>query len=534
MAFRFLARNQPAARLLSPERLGGLRVAALSASAGRSAAAHREVMKFGGASLGSADAVHRVAMLVAAKASGAAAAGSGDEIGVVLSAMYGVAEALAEASTAARTRNFVLLRKLRNQIVAGHLETIDALFAPPAMGATRVHAQGESPNAALDLQSPAARMGRTELDALRTTLRSEVEQLMERDFDTPVGALFKESFETPGDAPAVKAQLDRMQSLGERLSCLIFEKYLIAMGTSAVLADPTGLIRTNGKYGAALPDLEASAALIQAQLDSVLAAGSVAVVPGLYGGAVDNPAAITTFNRGGSDLTATLLGRGLGADEVSLWRVEPVQEAESGAFVDWAPGSVGVVHDGDAKTTIPVLTYNEAEVLTRYGKEIVDPQIVSPIEAKEIPIRIRNTLEPAREGTTIVAADDKPAAAAAATTVVRVRNRGALDASAAAALPPSREVIAVVGDDIRASLQDAQTDVADLVASVDSRLGDGAELSAEWTLDASPHAIPLTVEASKANDAIAALTATLAGVNTGALTSINVTPEPLTASQPTL
>src|SRR6266566_978314 len=52
-----------------------------------------------------------------------------------------------------------------------------------------------------------------------------------------------------------------------------------------------------------------------------LISGVVAVVPGFIGATPDGQ--ITTLGRGGSDLTATLLARALGAGEVSLWKDVP-------------------------------------------------------------------------------------------------------------------------------------------------------------------------------------------------------------------
>src|SRR5439155_1737140 len=56
-------------------------------------------------------------------------------------------------------------------------------------------------------------------------------------------------------------------------------------------------------------------------LGPVLARGLVPVVPGFLGAAPDGQ--VATLGRGGSDLTATLLARVLGAREVSLWKDVP-------------------------------------------------------------------------------------------------------------------------------------------------------------------------------------------------------------------
>src|SRR5439155_1456955 len=56
-------------------------------------------------------------------------------------------------------------------------------------------------------------------------------------------------------------------------------------------------------------------------LGPLLARGAVTVIPGFLGAAPDGQ--VATLGRGGSDLTATLLARVLGAREVSLWKDVP-------------------------------------------------------------------------------------------------------------------------------------------------------------------------------------------------------------------
>ena len=90
---------------------------------------------------------------------------------------------------------------------------------------------------------------------------------------------------------------------------------------------------TEGPFGGASPNLALTDLAVRKRLKPLVAAGKVPVVPGFIGSAnVDGheddaggreERAVATLGRGGSDLTATLLGRALGASEVSLWKDVP-------------------------------------------------------------------------------------------------------------------------------------------------------------------------------------------------------------------
>src|SRR5256885_187840 len=95
----------------------------------------------------------------------------------------------------------------------------------------------------------------------------------------------------------------------------------------ASLADATaighavGIVQTDGTFGNAAPDLRRTERSARTVLRPLLARGVVPVVPGFLGAAPDGQ--VATLGRGGSDLTATLLARVLGAREVSLWKDVP-------------------------------------------------------------------------------------------------------------------------------------------------------------------------------------------------------------------
>jgi len=112
------------------------------------------------------------------------------------------------------------------------------------------------------------------------------------------------------------------------------------------------------------------------------------VVDGPIGAAANGQ--VATLGRGGSDLTATLLGRALGADEVSLWKDVP-------GLLTADPKVVP-----DARV-IPTLHLREAAELAYYGAKVLHPRALIPVAERRIPIQVRPFAEPSVSGTEISA-----------------------------------------------------------------------------------------------------------------------------------
>jgi aspartokinase len=109
---------------------------------------------------------------------------------------------------------------------------------------------------------------------------------------------------------------------------------------------------------------------------------------------------VTTLGRGGSDLSAAVLGRALGAASIKLYKVEHVNGAD-GLMEQWVAGWEGVVHDADTRTTIPRLHYEEARELAHFAKKVLHPDTVAPAVDAAIPISVLNTLDARHPGTRI-------------------------------------------------------------------------------------------------------------------------------------
>jgi aspartokinase/homoserine dehydrogenase 1 len=111
-------------------------------------------------------------------------------------------------------------------------------------------------------------------------------------------------------------------------------------------------------------------------------------VPGFLGAGPGGR--VVTLGRGGSDLTATLLARGLRARELILWKDVP-------GFLTADPR---VVEDA---RVIPQLHPREAAELAYYGAKVLHPRALIPLSGRRIPIRVRPFADPGSPGTEISA-----------------------------------------------------------------------------------------------------------------------------------
>ena len=178
--------------------------------------------------------------------------------------------------------------------------------------------------------------------------------------------------------------IDHLLASGEELSARIFAAGLARRGVRAEYVNAVELIVTDGRPGQASPDLPATDRQARARLRPLLAKGVVPVVPGFLG--ADNEGRVVTLGRGGSDLTATLLGRALSAKSVTLWK-------DVRGFLTADPRVVP-----DARV-IPQLNVREAAELAYYGAKVLHPRALTP--AGRFRIFVRPFDNPAEAGTEI-------------------------------------------------------------------------------------------------------------------------------------
>jgi aspartate kinase len=109
---------------------------------------------------------------------------------------------------------------------------------------------------------------------------------------------------------------DALASYGERLSSSIVALVFRGLGIRTHFLDSRRLILTNQRFTQAQPLLAETYARIAAEV-SPQNSRNVPVLGGFIGSSEDG--ATTTLGRGGSDFTASLVGAALGAEEIQIW-----------------------------------------------------------------------------------------------------------------------------------------------------------------------------------------------------------------------
>jgi aspartate kinase len=149
--------------------------------------------------------------------------------------------------------------------------------------------------------------------------------------------------------------------------------------------DSTKLILTDDHFTSATPRCWETYARIRWSVP--LAARSHVVVLGGFIGATED-GRTTTLGRGGSDLTASLVGAAVNAEEVQLWK-------DVDGMLTWDPK----IRRGGYR--LKSLSYQEAGELAQAGATILHPETIAPAQRLRIPLVIRNTFHPHGEGTRV-------------------------------------------------------------------------------------------------------------------------------------
>ncbi len=292
------------------------------------------VIKFGGTSVGSGAAFLRAATIAAETA-------QNGPVTVVVSAMAGTTDALlglARMTTGPAREGS--LAKLRRTLSERHLQA--AREAVPEML----------------------------LPGVEGRLRAIIGRLPEA-ANSPI--------EDPAD------RRDAVGSFGERLSAEILAGAIAGFGAPAAVV-PGDPIATDGRFGDVGVLAGETRRRAEKYVRPLLDEGMVAVVPGYFGRGPDG--AVTTLGRGGSDLSATVLGRALGAEEVWIFSdVDGVLDADPRLIPDAA--------------LIPHLSYREAGQFAALGAEVLHPKTTAPAAEAGIKIRVTNTFNCESPGTRI-------------------------------------------------------------------------------------------------------------------------------------
>jgi aspartokinase/homoserine dehydrogenase 1 len=299
------------------------------------------VMKFGGTSVGSVDALVSVTRIIRD------ARKEWSRVVVVTSAMSGVTNLLLDSAILAAQGRVDALSNVESTLKEKHFSVADALI--------------------------------TDQD-LRETTKQEISDLVLSLVD------LCKAIAVLGEASP--RAMDTVASLGERMSVRLLAAVVNDAGIKARAVPSTQFVVTNAHYQNAHPDFKATTEKTRALLNPLMDAGFVPITTGFIGATPEG--AITTLGRGGSDYSAAIIGAVLPADDVWIWtdvdgvmttdpRIEPRAQ------------------------TLPEINYSEIAELAYYGAKVLHPKTIRPVLDAGIGLRICNTFNPSHPGTRLIA-----------------------------------------------------------------------------------------------------------------------------------
>lgn len=180
---------------------------------------------------------------------------------------------------------------------------------------------------------------------------------------------------TSNEEKAVLAQ-------GELLSTAMFHFYLSEINVKSVLLPALNFMRIDENEE---PDLKYIETNITAELKKY-PNDNLFITQGYICrnafGEIDN------LKRGGSDYTASIIGAAIRSEEIQIWT------------------DIDGMHNNDPRIvnkTHPIheLSFDEAAELAYFGAKILHPTCILPAQKRNIPVRLKNTMQPAAEGTLI-------------------------------------------------------------------------------------------------------------------------------------
>lgn len=170
------------------------------------------------------------------------------------------------------------------------------------------------------------------------------------------------------------ASADYAASRGEYLSGLMISEFL---GAEFIDAEKVVRLTEDGRVD------ESSYQLVSERLQG----GGTYVIPGFYGASLQGE--LKTFSRGGSDISGAIAARGAQAEMYENWTdVSGILMAD--------PRIV------DNPKPIREISYTEIREMASVGANVFHEEAIAPVKSIGIPINVKNTNDPAAEGTFIV------------------------------------------------------------------------------------------------------------------------------------
>lgn len=295
------------------------------------------VMKFGGTSVGSVDALKNAVQIIRD------AKRDWERVVVVTSAMSGVTNLLLDSAASASHGKVDSLSGIESTLREKHFSAADALIKDEKL----------------------CEQTKSEINALILSLV---------DLCKAIAVL----------GEASPRAMDTVASLGERMSVRLLAAVVHDAGIPAHGIEATEFVVTNAHFQNAHPDFRVTTEKTRGKLNPLMDQGIVPITTGFIGATPEG--AITTLGRGGSDYSAAIIGAVLPADDVWIWTdVDGVMTTDPRIAPD--------------AQTLPEISYSEIAELAYYGAKVLHPKTIRPVVDAGIGLRICNTFNPSHPGT---------------------------------------------------------------------------------------------------------------------------------------
>lgn len=183
-------------------------------------------------------------------------------------------------------------------------------------------------------------------------------------------------------------EYDQLIAFGELLSTTIVSVYLNKIGQKNKWVDIRTCLDADDKHRDANILWDSSEKKVNDKFKSEN--NSLYITQGFI--ASDFKGNTCSLGREGSDYTAAILAYILDADKMIIWKdVLGVLNADPDYFSN--------------TTKLDLIPYHEAIELSYYGASVIHPKTIKPLQAKEIPLRVKSFIKPKEEGTLITKGD---------------------------------------------------------------------------------------------------------------------------------
>lgn len=178
-----------------------------------------------------------------------------------------------------------------------------------------------------------------------------------------------------------------INSKGEYLSSNMIYCYMNSIGIKTSWVDAREFMVTDNDYLQGIPDMAEIERRCPKVIDAAFARAQAIITQGFVCKTADGSEGV--LGRGGSDYSASIIGMAIDAEKIEIWTdVDGVQSADPRRVTN--------------TRRISRISFEEAAEMAAYGAKVLHPKTIEPAVAKNIPVLVLNSMNPEGQGTVIL------------------------------------------------------------------------------------------------------------------------------------